>query len=125
MLAIVPAVEAADRDKLLSEPGVYGTFAAYSLDEDWGKQDQAVRIAQLTVLKGVVEQHREKLAIDVYLFPDYPIMRTCSFVFMQSSCVRPNSFSWIFKAVSSASTLQRQHNLFRPDEKAQLCRWHA
>jgi len=67
VLAIVPAVEAADRDKLLSEPGVYGTFAAFSLDADWGKQDQAVRIAQLTVLKGVVEQHREKLAIDVYL----------------------------------------------------------
>ena len=58
---------AADREKLLSEPGVYGTFAAFSLDADWGKQDQAVRIAQLTVLKGVVEQHREKLAIDTYL----------------------------------------------------------
>ena len=67
VLARVPAVEAADRDKLLSEPGVYGTFAAFSLDENWGKQDQAVRIAQLTVLKGVVEQHREKLAIDAYL----------------------------------------------------------
>ena len=67
VLAVVPAVEAADRDKLLSEPGVYGTFASYSLDEGWGKQDQAVRITQLTILKGVVEQHREKLAIDVYL----------------------------------------------------------
>ena len=67
VLALMPAVEAADRDKLLSEPGVYGTFAAFSLDADWGKQDQAMRIAQLTVLKGVVEQHREKLAIDLYL----------------------------------------------------------
>ena len=67
VLAIVPAVEAADRDKLLSEPGVYGTFATFSLDADWGKQDQVVRIAQLTVLKGVVEQHREKIAIDLYL----------------------------------------------------------
>ena len=67
VLAIAPAVKAADRDKLLSEPGVYGTFAAFSLDADWGKQDQAVRIAQLTLLKGVVEQHREKVAIDLYL----------------------------------------------------------
>jgi chlorite dismutase len=67
VLAMVPAVEAADRDKLLSEPGVYGTFAAFRLDADWGKQDQSLRIAQLTVLKGVVEQHREKLAIDLYL----------------------------------------------------------
>ena len=66
-LATGPAVEAADRNKLLSEPGVYGTFAAFSLDGDWEKQDQVLRIAQLTVLKGVVEQHREKLAIDVYL----------------------------------------------------------
>ena len=66
-LVMVPAVEAADRDKLLSETGVYGTFAAFRLDADWAKQDQATRIAQLTLLKGVVEQHREKLAIDTYL----------------------------------------------------------
>ena len=66
-LVLVSAVEAADRDKLLSEPGVYGTFAAFSLDADWGRQDQPARIAQLTTLKGVVEQYREKLAIDVYL----------------------------------------------------------
>jgi len=66
-LMMVSAVEAADRDKLLSEPGVYGTFAAFRLDADWAKQDQLVRIAQLTTLKGVVEQYREKLAIDVYL----------------------------------------------------------
>lgn len=66
-LVLVSAVEAADRDKLLSEPGVYGTFAAFRLDGDWGKQDPTARIAQLTSLKGVVEQHREKLAIDLYL----------------------------------------------------------
>jgi len=61
------AASAADREKLLSEPGVYGTFATFSLDEQWAKEDQATRIAYLTVLKGVVEQHREKIAIDVYL----------------------------------------------------------
>ena len=66
-LMTVSAVEAADRDKLLKDPGIYGTFAAFRLDADWAKQDQAARIAQLTVLKGVVEQHREKLAIDIYL----------------------------------------------------------
>jgi chlorite dismutase len=67
VLVMAPVVEAADRDRLLSEPGVYGTFAAFSLDADWEKQDQAMRIAQLTLLKGVVEQHREKVAIDLYL----------------------------------------------------------
>ena len=54
-------------EKLLTEPGVYGTFAAYSFDEEWAKEDEATRIAHLTVLKGVVEQHREKIAIDLYL----------------------------------------------------------
>ncbi|MDP3091781.1 MAG: chlorite dismutase family protein [Nitrospira sp.] len=62
-----PASAAADRDKLLSEPGVYGTFAAFRIETDWGKLDQATRIANLTSFKGVVEQHREKLAIDTYL----------------------------------------------------------
>jgi len=66
-LMTVSAVRAADRDKLLSEPGVYGTFAAFHLDADWAKQGQTTRITQLLTLKGVVEQHREKLAIDVYL----------------------------------------------------------
>ncbi|MDH5640152.1 MAG: chlorite dismutase family protein [Nitrospira sp.] len=58
---------AADREKLLAEPGVYGTFATFSLDQSWMKQDQATRIGQLTRLKGVVEQHREHIAIDLYL----------------------------------------------------------
>ena len=58
---------AADREKLLSEPGVYGTFAAFSLDEEWTKEEQPARIAYLTAMKGVVEQHRQQIAIDVYL----------------------------------------------------------
>ncbi len=90
VLAIVPAVEAADRDKLLSEPGVYGTFAAFSLDADWGKQDQVVRIAQLTVLKGVVEQHREKIAIDLYLLRGLSDHGTCCFVSTRPNCAIPN-----------------------------------
>jgi len=68
LLCLTPlAGAAADREKLLNEPGVYGTFATFSLDEEWAKEDQATRIAYLTVLKGVVEQHREKIAIDLYL----------------------------------------------------------
>jgi chlorite dismutase len=58
---------AADREKLLTEPGVYGTFAAFSLDDTWSKQEQATRIGQLTLLRGVIGQHREKIAIDLYL----------------------------------------------------------
>lgn len=62
-----PTFAGVDRDKLLSEPGVYGTFAAFSLDEEWGKEAASIRIAHLTALKGVVEQYREKVAIDLYL----------------------------------------------------------
>lgn len=58
---------AVDREKLLSEPGVYGTFAVYSLEEDWAKLEVPSRIAQLTAMRGVVEQYREKVAIDLYL----------------------------------------------------------
>ncbi|HKY71679.1 MAG TPA: chlorite dismutase family protein [Nitrospira sp.] len=73
ILALVASVwsdegfAAADREKLLADPGVYGTFAAYTLNDDWTKRDGATRIALLSVLKGVVEQHREKIAIDLYL----------------------------------------------------------
>lgn len=57
----------ADREKLLSEPGVYGTFAVFVLNEEWVKQDPATRIVRLASLKGVVEQHREHVSIDLYL----------------------------------------------------------
>lgn len=63
----VSTASAADREKLLSEPGVYGTFAAFRIDPEWGKLEPATRIAQLTAFRGVVEQHREKVAIDTYL----------------------------------------------------------
>jgi chlorite dismutase len=69
MGTLLPTLEAtaAERDKLLSEPGVYGTFAAYRIDADWGKLEQSARIAHLTAFKGVIEQYREKMAIDTYL----------------------------------------------------------
>lgn len=56
-----------DREKLLSEPGVYGTFAAFSLEEEWAKEEQPARIAYLMAMKGVVEQYRQQIAIDLYL----------------------------------------------------------
>ena len=35
VLAAVWPVSAADREKLLTEPGVYGTFATFQMDHDW------------------------------------------------------------------------------------------
>lgn len=62
-----PVSAGVDREKLLSESGVYGSFAVFALDDQWGKLDSSTRIARLTTLKGVVEQHREHVAIDLYL----------------------------------------------------------
>ncbi len=56
-----------DREKLLTDSGVYGSFAVFALDDQWGKLDSSIRIARLATLKGVVEHHREHVAIDVYL----------------------------------------------------------
>lgn len=56
-----------DRERLLAEPGIYGTFAVFALDDEWGRLEPSARIVQLATLKGVVEQHREKVAIDLYL----------------------------------------------------------
>ncbi|NJN69688.1 MAG: chlorite dismutase family protein [Nitrospira sp.] len=64
---IVLAHAEVDREKLLTEPGIYGTFAVFELDDKWGWLEPSTRIARLATLKGVVEQHREHVAIDVYL----------------------------------------------------------
>ena len=62
-----PAGAAVEREKLLTESGVYGTFAVFALDDEWAKLEPAMRIARLTTLKGVVQQYREKVTIDLYL----------------------------------------------------------
>ncbi len=58
---------AADRAKLLSEPGVYGTFTVFRLDHEWQRLDQQTRQAHLAAFKKVVEGHQHSLAIDTYL----------------------------------------------------------
>lgn len=63
----MPMAWAIEKDKLLTEPGVYGTFVAYRIDLEWAKLEQPARIADLTAFRAVIEQHREKLAIDTYL----------------------------------------------------------
>jgi chlorite dismutase len=64
---ISPVCAEVDRERLLADSGIYGTFAVFALDEEWGKLAPSTRIAGLATLKGVVEQHREKVAIDLYL----------------------------------------------------------
>jgi chlorite dismutase len=61
------SASAADREKLLSEPGVYGTFAVFQMDQEWWKLDKAARMAALTEVKAALKKHGERLAIDAYL----------------------------------------------------------
>lgn len=61
------AATAADRDKLLSEPGVYGTFAVFQMDQDWWKLDKAARTAAAAEVKEIFRKHAERVALDTYL----------------------------------------------------------
>ncbi len=61
------AEAAADREKLLSEPGVYGTFAVFKVDEDWWKLDKAARASATAEVKAVFQKHGDNVATDTYL----------------------------------------------------------
>lgn len=58
---------AAEHEKLLSEPGVYATFAAFKLDPEWWKLDKSARETAAAAVKEVVRKHGEQIAIDPYL----------------------------------------------------------
>jgi len=61
------AIGQTDREKLLSEPGVYGTFAVFKVSEEWWKADPAVRSSAAAEVKSVVQKHADKVAVDTYL----------------------------------------------------------
>lgn len=58
---------AGERDQLLSEPGIFATFAAFRADHDWWNLESAAKQAALAEAKSVLARHGEKLAIDAYL----------------------------------------------------------
>ena len=69
MVASLAAVAGAevDRDKLLSDPGVYGSFVAFRIEGEWNRLDQKTRMSHLSALKKVVDRNRQHVAIDTYL----------------------------------------------------------
>lgn len=68
MCAWVPGVQAAaDREKLLKDPGVYGTFAVFKVDEDWWKKDKAARSAAAAEVKAAFQKHGDHVTTDTYL----------------------------------------------------------
>ncbi len=58
---------AADRETLLTQPGVYGTFAAFQMDHDWWDLTGEARVIAVSEVKGLVEQFAHKIVIDSYL----------------------------------------------------------
>lgn len=65
----VPAecAQAADREKLLSDPGVYATFAAFKIDPEWWQLDKDARNTALAAVKDAIRKHGEHVVVDTYL----------------------------------------------------------
>src|SRR2546429_219418 len=58
---------AVDREKLLKDTGVYGTFAVFKVDGDWWKLDKAARSSAAAEVNAVFQKHAENVATDTYL----------------------------------------------------------
>jgi chlorite dismutase len=58
---------AAEREPLLTESGVYVTFAAFRADHDWWALEPAARQSALAETATVLVKYGEALAIDTYL----------------------------------------------------------
>ena len=59
--------EATEREQLLTEPGIYATFAAFQADHDWWNLAPAAKQAALAEAKSLLARHGEQLAVDAYL----------------------------------------------------------
>ncbi|MCE7979046.1 MAG: hypothetical protein DYH03_18465 [Nitrospira sp. NTP1] len=64
--ALSPAL-ATDREALLTQPGVYGTFAAFQMDHDWWDLTGEARVIAVSEVKGLIEQFSHKIVIESYL----------------------------------------------------------
>jgi chlorite dismutase len=62
-----PSIADENRDKLLSEPGVYGSFVALKVDKTWWLQTTENRATSLDSLSKVFETQTHGVAIDLYL----------------------------------------------------------
>jgi chlorite dismutase len=58
---------AAEREQLLSDPGVYVTFAAFQADHDWWALDSAAKQSALAEAGALFAKYGETLAVDSYL----------------------------------------------------------
>src|SRR3989475_973656 len=64
MVAAQPAFAAVDGEKLLTEPGLFGTFAVFKVDDSWWKLDKAARTFAATEVKAVFQKHGDNIITD-------------------------------------------------------------
>lgn len=62
-----PAQGAMDREKLLTDPGVYGSFAVFKVDHEWWKLNQEVRRNVVGEVHAVFQKYADSVAADTYL----------------------------------------------------------
>ena len=55
------------REKLLSDPSVYGTFAVFKVDKSWWSREKAERVSSASFLEKVFENPPEGVIFDTYL----------------------------------------------------------
>jgi len=61
------AAGSAEREKLLSDPGVYATFAAFQMKHEWWNLTGEARVIAVSEVKGLIEQFSSKIVVETYL----------------------------------------------------------
>ncbi len=67
LMATAWPVRAADREALLTQPGVFGTFAAFQMDHDWWDLQGEARVIAVAEVKGLIEQFSRNIVVESYL----------------------------------------------------------
>ncbi len=63
----LPSYGAVDREKLSKDPGVFGTFVVFKINEEWWKLDKATKTSAVTEFKSLFQKHGESVAGDIFL----------------------------------------------------------
>lgn len=95
-----PSSAAVDREKLLSDPGVYATFAVFKVDESWWKLDKISRESAIAEVKNVFQKHAEKVTTDLYLLRG--LMEMADFVVRLHSTEMVNNQDFLVDLMGSS-----------------------
>jgi chlorite dismutase len=66
-VTVHPVRAEVDRDKLLKDTGVYGTFAIFRTTDQWWQMDAEARAKAGADVKKVFEKHADKVTMDTHL----------------------------------------------------------